>query len=596
MALRASTLWVAWFACSLGSAATFTPGDPIVSDRATLLGLTDPADDIQTEIFAPEYFDLGLAPANGAPTYEPYSAFCLTPYDDVPWLSYHPAPGTVVNLVGLTVGGAPVYPVSTLDAARVAQLSWLYDTYFLGWRESVYPQSDRRWQTGRPAKWVWMTQMGALQTAMAEVLFEDVGVWSVHGGTLSTASVPAVYPDPTLYPTTVALAQTMLDALVAAGIDENYVPQHALVGLDYSNLGTGIQQFIAFPSFAPGPVDYGDLNDTGGVQNHTGSGNYRTLKVNDGPRHVIVDSAQCLGAALDGEIDARQAGFAGGDGISDDGVTFPGLVAGRSANVGVNANVAGYLNAWIDWNDNGDFEAGERIATDAPLTAGNSSVSITVPGDATTGKELGARFRFTTGAGQVSSPYGVAPNGEVEDYPVVVTTPPPTAARLSHFTARLAAATRVDLAWGTLVENGVLGFHLDRGTVDGDWSRLTSRLVPAQGSDGRPQTYVAADAQAPLRPGLRYRLIEVDLQGREHPLAETTLPEAFGLTIASTDGDLRLDLRGRPDARVTLQSAARVVGPWTSVEQLTLDRLGATTTGLGRRNKESARFYRVLIE
>ena len=84
----------------------------------------------------------------------------------------------------------------------------------------------------------------------------------------------------------------------------------------------------------------------------------------------------------------------------------------------VNASVNGYLNAWIDFNGDGDFlDAGERINTvlDQALTAGNTTLTFTAPAG-TFPTTLYSRFRFTRNAGEVTLPTDLALNGEVEDY------------------------------------------------------------------------------------------------------------------------------------------------------------------------------------
>ena len=78
----------------------------------------------------------------------------------------------------------------------------------------------------------------------------------------------------------------------------------------------------------------------------------------------------------------------------------------------VTASAAAKLNAWIDFNSDGDWaDAGEQIFSDQALVAGanllNFSVPITPP-DVTY-----ARFRLSTSAGL--SYVGAAPDGEVED-------------------------------------------------------------------------------------------------------------------------------------------------------------------------------------
>jgi len=150
--------------------------------------------------------------------------------------------------------------------------------------------------------------------------------------------------------------------------------------------------------------DFGDLPDS-----------YNTLTSSAGPVHGI-DGVTYLGSSVDAEVNGQpNASATGDDNNTDDenGVTFlDPMVAGTDARVQVVANSDGFLNAWIDFNGNGTFDAGEQIATDQPLTAGTNVITVSVPANAT--GAMGARFRFTSDDpnGALGSG-GVWDNGEV---------------------------------------------------------------------------------------------------------------------------------------------------------------------------------------
>jgi len=129
-----------------------------------------------------------------------------------------------------------------------------------------------------------------------------------------------------------------------------------------------------------------------------------------------------LGSAVDAEADGQPSvnanGDDGADGDDEDGVVFTSLlIPGQDATVDVTANVDGYLNAWIDFNGDGDFDdLGEQIAADIPLGAGTNSLTYPVPSGQLV-PELYTRFRFTSDdpASQLDA-NGSWDNGEVEDY------------------------------------------------------------------------------------------------------------------------------------------------------------------------------------
>ncbi|MEM6689168.1 MAG: GEVED domain-containing protein [Planctomycetota bacterium] len=113
----------------------------------------------------------------------------------------------------------------------------------------------------------------------------------------------------------------------------------------------------------------------------------------------------------------------------DDGVNFwaPLLIdtlGGSSTltSVIIQAPNGGQLDAWIDFDGNGVFSDGERIANSQTMTSGANLLRFNVPSSATSGSSW-ARFRISPTGGL--SPNGVLadgsiPTGEVEDYQVTL--------------------------------------------------------------------------------------------------------------------------------------------------------------------------------
>ncbi len=144
---------------------------------------------------------------------------------------------------------------------------------------------------------------------------------------------------------------------------------------------------------------------------------YPTLRANNGAVHTIIPGIY-LGNGVDGEEDAAVSTLADGD-TQDDGVVFvdPFLV-GKSTTVSVTASVNGYLNAWIDWNNDRTWSADEQVFDDTPLVAGANELTLETPTTAVSGQTIG-RFRFTTTTGHQVT--GTASDGEVEDYLIDIT-------------------------------------------------------------------------------------------------------------------------------------------------------------------------------
>ncbi len=168
-------------------------------------------------------------------------------------------------------------------------------------------------------------------------------------------------------------------------------------------------------NIAPATTDFGDFASFGSASSIQVS----TIKL--GPltdtEYVQTTNATATGDDITGQAD-------------EDAVTFPTLTAGAPVTIPVlSTNTSGsavYLNAWIDYNNNGVLtDVGEQIATNVSIATGTSNaaqnLNITIPATALTGVNLGARFRLTSTSGALST--GAAGNGEVEDYIVNISAP-----------------------------------------------------------------------------------------------------------------------------------------------------------------------------
>lgn len=152
-------------------------------------------------------------------------------------------------------------------------------------------------------------------------------------------------------------------------------------------------------------VDYGDAPNS-----------YTTDKASGGPAHTIVDGF-FLGASVDNETDSSAD-----DGADEDGIVFE---AGMQADALIDSDsfftatvsAAGKLDVWLDFNNDGDFDANEHLnaGVSFDVVAGDNTFTFPIPaGTAVTGVDTYARARFSS-AGSLS-PTGRAADGEVEDY------------------------------------------------------------------------------------------------------------------------------------------------------------------------------------
>lgn len=169
-------------------------------------------------------------------------------------------------------------------------------------------------------------------------------------------------------------------------------------------------------------LDFGDAPDQP----------YPTLLVNNGAHHVIVPG-MFMGNFIDAEPDGQPTGLADGDDINppagpddEDGVVFLAnanpMHEGLPAQVQITVSMDGFIDAWIDFEKNGDWSHPlEQIFASQPVTAGVNVLSFNVPvglGGGGISPVTFARFRYSSTGGL--SYVGRAGDGEVEDYLVLV--------------------------------------------------------------------------------------------------------------------------------------------------------------------------------
>ena len=150
---------------------------------------------------------------------------------------------------------------------------------------------------------------------------------------------------------------------------------------------------------------------------------YPTEITDNGAGHIVPETPELfLGSVVDTDADGQPEGMAEGDdgdtdGDDEDGIDFLGnmLITGEEMTIEVTVTgTGGLLDAWVDFNDDGDWnDDGEQIFTNEAVT-GTQMLSFVVPADATVTELTFLRFRLST-QGNLS-PIGIAMDGEVEDY------------------------------------------------------------------------------------------------------------------------------------------------------------------------------------
>lgn len=229
--------------------------------------------------------------------------------------------------------------------------------------------------------------------------------------------------------------------------------------------------------------DYGDAPDPA----------YPTRLASNGARHLVPSSGATLylgatppGSELDAKIDVA------GDGAEEDGVTLP-----ASFNNGQTHTITvvvtggeGLLNAWIDWNHDGDWsDDGEHIIADRALAAGSHELTITAPA-ITASATTFARFRLSSEGGLGVT--GAASDGEVEDYEVTLS-PAPTVTAVTADDIDQASAGG---AAGTIVITFADQTAIDVSTIDASDISVTgpaggltvTSVAVAPAGNGSPRT------------------------------------------------------------------------------------------------------------
>lgn len=162
------------------------------------------------------------------------------------------------------------------------------------------------------------------------------------------------------------------------------------------------------------PTDWGDAPDPP----------HPTLAASNGARHTIDgpwlgDAPDARDPEPDGQPDAEATGDDNDGNDDEGGVQVPVLMQGAASTIWVEVSdggtgTGGILEAWIDFDGDGSWEATELIF-DGWLPAGVHYINVTTPATAVVGQTFG-RFRLSLNGGL--APDGPAPDGEVEDHKI----------------------------------------------------------------------------------------------------------------------------------------------------------------------------------
>ncbi len=236
--------------------------------------------------------------------------------------------------------------------------------------------------------------------------------------------------------------------------------------------------------------------------------------------HEISENIR-LGATWDREWLKR--GVSGTDDV-DDGLAFvPFMPQGASTyvtqvSVYNNSGADATLMAWLDYNGNGVFDAGEaaQIVPAGPIASSASMQSryLYWPSFITplvNGQSTYLRIRITSASAGMTAAHGTGYfwNGEVEDYRVMVDNYPLSVTNLL-FNASLINNNYTKLTWSGHEENGFGGYELQRSQDGRNWQMLA--LLTSNGQRGY-HSYEFNDPNP--QPGNNfYRLMLIGMTGQ----------------------------------------------------------------------------------
>ena len=195
------------------------------------------------------------------------------------------------------------------------------------------------------------------------------------------------------------------------------------------------------------------------------------------------------------------AGARGSDSLADDNnnnddedgvLSFPSTSTADgvyTVNVDVTTNSSATLCGWIDFDQNGTFEADEGQCQSGITATGTQALAFTVPvDDRDNSGTFFARFRVSTDSLTTADMNGFATDGEVEDYETTNISTLPISLSSVHSQPQ---ADGLEVTWTTATETQNVGFNLyGRLWGDDEWQQLNPELIPSKVLDSlSPQSY-----------------------------------------------------------------------------------------------------------
>lgn len=238
------------------------------------------------------------------------------------------------------------------------------------------------------------------------------------------------------------------------------------------------------------------------------------------------DTALRIGPTFDREWNKTSSVLANADGADEDGLSFVPIFSPNAGNylaqvsVYNNTGTTATLIAWLDFNGNGLFDAGETCQDLLPVPSMPAAQNRwlywpSAPSTLPNGSFTYLRIRLTKTANgmDAADATGYYEDGETEDYRIIVDDYP-LKANLLAFSAKAENNERVLLSWSSNGEENFSGYEIQRSTDNSNWSAIGFANAAGNGAAGTFD-YNYADMN-PVKGKGYYRLKLVSLNGKNN--------------------------------------------------------------------------------
>lgn len=191
-----------------------------------------------------------------------------------------------------------------------------------------------------------------------------------------------------------------------------------------------------------------------------------------------------LGSTYDYEWTSTASALANADGGDEDGIgAAPALNYDATLNYSINVSVFNNTGAnatmiaWLDHNFNNVFDAGEGRSVNVPTSGSLQTIAINWTGiyvPLTTNVRTFLRIRLTSAANGMTTANmnGWYPNGEVEDYPVVLGAALPK--DVLSIAAEKTAQSTVKVSWSAKSDLPIASYEVLRSGNNQTWEKIAS--------------------------------------------------------------------------------------------------------------------------